>query len=444
MANTITWDHASPKDTEDVQEGAQRIREGKAMIAERMSRDHYLGYTAGDPAAMQASTDTGYHRRVTINENPNGYASNATTRIATVNGGTDKHSEIYVENNVAGSDQLLKYASSSGTTKEVVTDTQAQTLTNKTLTSPVISNPQISGGSGSLDGVNIGASTPGSGKFTTLETTGGATIGDGSPQTTTFSHSSALADSIVLKAETPGARTNAGAGKMYAGITGEIKMFASATAPAGWLNCDGSTKLRADYPELFAIIEHTYTDLGASSTNGSQVPDSSLQFRLPNMQGRVPIGAGTGMKTGSAGDLDTSNNTLTARTIGHYADHEETTLTGGQSGTSAHSHVAYVHDTSHNHVFPGDDQLATLSGQGGWTNRTTATHVDYDAISTHDTDDAGNIYKTSDTATGSTIRPSSSSGSSDNHKTADSVEASADDGHTNFQPCVVINYIIKI
>ena len=70
MANTITWNDTSPGDTEDVQEGAQRIREAKKMIAERLGRDHYLGVNSGsDPNAMQASNDTGYHRRVTINEN---------------------------------------------------------------------------------------------------------------------------------------------------------------------------------------------------------------------------------------------------------------------------------------------------------------------------------------------------------------------------------------
>ena len=40
MANTITWNDTSPGDTDDVQEGAQRIRESKKMIAERLARDH--------------------------------------------------------------------------------------------------------------------------------------------------------------------------------------------------------------------------------------------------------------------------------------------------------------------------------------------------------------------------------------------------------------------
>ena len=439
MANTITWNDTSPGDTDDVQEGAQRIRESKKMIAERLARDHYLGVNSGsDPNAMQASNDTGYHRRVTINENANGYASTATTRIATVNGGSQKMSEIYMENNSGGDDQILKYASSAGTTKEVVTTTQPQSLSNKTLSAPVIQNPQISGGSGTLDGVNIGATTQGSGKFTTVESTGNATFGNSTSPTTSFSHSSALPDTITLKAETPGVRTNAGAGKMYAGITGEIKMFASATAPAGWLNCDGSTVLRADYPELFAIIGHTYSDLSASSTNGSQVPDSSLQFRLPNMQGRIPVGAGTGVKTGTSGNLDTSNNALTARTIGDYADEEETTLTGGQSGTSAHHHAAYIHMDDHQHEFMMDD----MPNYGDMT-RIGSTNQNYDAESDGSFQHQFRYYTSKAAGTGN-IQPTSTSVTENKHKTADSTEANADDGHTNFQPCLVLNYIIKV
>ena len=431
MANTITWNDTSPGDTDDVQEGAQRIRESKKMIAERLARDHYLGVNSGsDPNAMQASNDTGYHRRVTINENANGYASTATTRVATVNGGSQKMSEIYMENNSGGDDQILKYASSAGTTKEVVTTTQPQSLSNKTLSAPVIQNPQISGGSGTLDGVNIGATTQGSGKFTTVESTGNATFGNSTSPTTSFSHSSALADTITLKAETPGARTNAGAGKMYAGITGEIKMFASATAPAGWLNCDGSTVLRADYPELFAIIGHTYTDLTTSSTNGSQVADSSLQFRLPNMQGRIPVGAGTGVKTGTSGNLDTSNNALTARTIGNYADEEETTLTSSQSGLPAHKHDISDSELSHGHTIKG--AVTSDVGPGGAAQ----------SVWVHLSDAAGPDSWSSDTVSmkSGVVQNGGPSGAETDNNTA----ADAADGHTNFQPCVVINYIIKI
>lgn len=50
--------------------------------------------------------------------------------------------------------------------------------------------------------------------------------------------------------------------------------------PDGYLRCDGSIKLRADYARLFTAIGTTY-NLG---------DETSLQFRLPNLIGRVAVG----------------------------------------------------------------------------------------------------------------------------------------------------------
>lgn len=65
-------------------------------------------------------------------------------------------------------------------------------------------------------------------------------------------------------------------------LVGEITswMGNSAQVPPGWLLCDGTVKLRADYPDLFAVIGTTY------NTGG----ETSLQFRLPDLKGRVPVG----------------------------------------------------------------------------------------------------------------------------------------------------------
>ena len=50
---------------------------------------------------------------------------------------------------------------------------------------------------------------------------------------------------------------------------------------------------------------------------------------------------------------------------------------------------------SHNHVFPGDDQLSNASGQGGWNSRTTGSWP-YDADSTYPNASGGQIYRTND------------------------------------------------
>lgn len=65
-----------------------------------------------------------------------------------------------------------------------------------------------------------------------------------------------------------------------AGTTGDIKMRAEGTVPAGWLECNGAAVSRATYAALFAVIGVTY---GAG--NGTTT------FNLPNFDDRFPVGA---------------------------------------------------------------------------------------------------------------------------------------------------------
>jgi microcystin-dependent protein len=65
---------------------------------------------------------------------------------------------------------------------------------------------------------------------------------------------------------------------------GMIAPFAGPTAPVGWLLCDGSEVLRANYPELFEVIRYTYGD---PLTLQGQV---GATFKLPDLRGRFPLG----------------------------------------------------------------------------------------------------------------------------------------------------------
>lgn len=62
--------------------------------------------------------------------------------------------------------------------------------------------------------------------------------------------------------------------------SGMMVAYGGATAPNGWLICDGSSYLRSTYPILFAVIGTTY-----GSADGTH-------FNVPNMQGQVPAGIG--------------------------------------------------------------------------------------------------------------------------------------------------------
>lgn len=61
--------------------------------------------------------------------------------------------------------------------------------------------------------------------------------------------------------------------------TGMITMFAGATAPLGFLLCDGAAVSRTTYTDLFNLIGITY---GAG--NGTTT------FNLPNLKGKIPVG----------------------------------------------------------------------------------------------------------------------------------------------------------
>lgn len=87
---------------------------------------------------------------------------------------------------------------------------------------------------------------------------------------------------------------------------GVIQLYSGATAPTGWMLCDGTAISRTTYSALFAVTSTTYG-----------VGNGTTTFNLPDLRGRAPIGAGTGSG-------------LTARTRG-TALGAETVVTDGFS-----------------------------------------------------------------------------------------------------------------
>jgi len=64
--------------------------------------------------------------------------------------------------------------------------------------------------------------------------------------------------------------------------TATVLPFAAASAPSGWLLCNGAAVSRTTYAELFAAIGTTYG-----------VGDGSTTFNVPNAQGVFLRGAGS-------------------------------------------------------------------------------------------------------------------------------------------------------
>jgi len=86
---------------------------------------------------------------------------------------------------------------------------------------------------------------------------------------------------------------------------GEIRQTSFGVVPKGWALCNGQLLSIAQNQALFAILGTTYGGDGITT------------FALPNLQGRVPVGAGNGIVLGeSAGQ--SSHTLLQAEMPAHF------------------------------------------------------------------------------------------------------------------------------
>lgn len=104
---------------------------------------------------------------------------------------------------------------------------------------------------------------------------------------------------------------------------GSVLMYGAATAPPGWILCDGTAINRTTYASLFAIISTTY---GAG--NGSTT------FNVPDFRGVFPKGHGT---TNRAAGKDANDNYYVG-TIGTYTQDKlqghKHSMAGNTGGTA--------------------------------------------------------------------------------------------------------------
>ena len=152
---------------------------------------------------------------------------------------------------------------------------------------------------------------------------------------------------------------------------GTIIQSAAVNVPDGWLNCIGTSLVTTVYSNLFGAIGYTY---GGSSGN----------FNIPDLRGRVGVGAGS-----AAG--------LTTRALGGAGGEEAHTLSVNEMPT--HSHT-----------------LTRRSNPDDGAYDTGSTHQDESSAATTDRADLG-LFNTNDTGSGS--------------------------AHNIMQPFIVIQYFIK-
>jgi microcystin-dependent protein len=297
----------------------------------------------------------------------------------------------------------------------VGTDT-TQTLTNKTLTSPTISDATISGAT--LSGATLSTSTVNG---------GGEVVGTTATQTlTNKTISLEAADNTIT------GRLASTSGGTPAGV---ISQFAGSSAPAGYLLCQGQSVSTTTFAGLFAAIGYSYGGSGAS-------------FNVPNLENRVPVGRGSGTFSSLNATGGVESVTLSTEQIPSHSHTASTNSTGGHTHSGTTGNVS----TGHTHAI-------TVNSGGGHTHTVTAVASAGNVVrgtGTLNSATAGSPSTITTSSNGSHSHSASSGDISVNHthgfttsndgSHSHTVTVNSTGGglaHTNLQPYIVLNYIIK-
>lgn len=183
-------------------------------------------------------------------------------------------------------------------------------------------------------------------------------------------------------------------GAQVSRLSGEIIAYGGASAPAGWLMCDGSSYSTTSYAALFAVVGYTYG--GSGST-----------FNVPDMRGRVAAGP------------DNVTNRISTGAPGGFAP--GTATIGATAGEGAHT-LSQTEMPSHNHAISAVD-----SGHSHGVNLLTS--------------GSSNFGVQGGTQGGPTGTAETQSASANISASAANTGGGA--GHNTVQPTLIVNFIIK-
>lgn len=134
---------------------------------------------------------------------------------------------------------------------------------------------------------------------------------------------------------------------------GAITQFAGASAPTGWLLCNGQSVSKSSYSALFNVIGYTYGGSGDT-------------FNLPDLRDKFPIGKNAGT-LGSTGGSSTK--TLTIANLPAHT-HGSNTTTGNlgrflqRDGTEEYDGPFYLYNIDTIHYTVGDGSIINRARVG--------------------------------------------------------------------------------
>ena len=129
-----------------------------------------------------------------------------------------------------------------------------------------------------------------------------------------------------------------------------VVSYAGATAPQGFLICDGSLVSKTTYGDLFAILGNTYGTATAT------------QFYLPNLQSKFPIGKSASYALGSTGG--SFSQTPTGSVASTFSGNS-VTPSGSVSVSVANHSLTIAELPSHTHTFSGWSMSQGIRHQDG-------------------------------------------------------------------------------